>query len=397
MISASTVNPRGMEWMQDPRPLFEAVLAHGIIRTDEACYIGRHEDVTKFLKTDTRKLQQDHLDGPLMRTMLFQDGHDHRRLRKIVQAPFSPKGLRSIEAHVQRLCDKLFETVRRSETTDFVGSFATEFPLKVMTHVLGVSEATEADFRKCVTEFVQSFEPQSENAATAFNALRDKFNALLNNPVDCSEDGLWMAIRSAHIAGELSREEAIEAGCFMIVAGIESTTNSLGSAALLLLENPSELAKLANDMSLLPQAIEEILRFEAPVKVSTHRFLKEDLELADQTLPAGTCVLAIIGAANRDPQVYKEPNVFKIDRNHNPHLAFGGGSHFCLGAHLARLELQMAVRHLTPYLAQMQLAIPEPQSLWDKISRQAPMPRAYLWRNHPEIRGLAHLNLQIRR
>lgn len=392
--NSASIEPRNARWLQNPYPMYREIQQRRVIQASDAWYLGQYNDVLQFLKSGATVKSRPDLEGsPLMRSMLFKDGTDHRRLRGIAQPFFSTKGIQAMEEMIHDHCNREWKRFGQPGQVDLLRTFANDFPVAVMSEILGVDDADRARLSRLALAFVESHESVDESANTgqmlhAFEALRQAFDGLLE--VRVSPNGLWARVQQGLADGELTREEAVETGCLMMVAGIETTTNALASGIKLLIEHPEQVEILKAHPEKIPGAVEEILRFESPVKVSTHRYLTEPMVVGDVEIPAGACVLGMIGAANRDPEVFDQPDVFNVDRAKNPHLAFGVGIHTCLGAHLARLELNAAFTAILPHLSAMKLS---PRRTWLPWRK----PSAILWRPHREIRGLSSLPISISR
>ncbi len=278
-------------------------------------------------------------------SMLNSDGEAHDRLRRQVYRMFTPAlivGQRAaIEAYVTRLVSGL---VGAGEV-DFVADLAVHVPGHVIGHLLGVPEADCPMLRKWSENIVQYFDVDrsearkalAESTSAEFAAyLRDLKADRLRSP----RDDLVTRLVEAERAGEMSEDEFISTAMLILMAGHGSTIDVLGSGMHSLLRFPVEMQRLRSDPSLMPTAVQEMFRFESPLPFFD-RYAAEDVEVGGTVYPRGTRFGLLYGAANRDPEQFVEPDRFDVGRTPNRHLAFGGGAHFCLGNHLARLDMDI--------------------------------------------------------
>ena len=306
--------------------------------------------------------------------MLLQDGAPHTRLRKLVAKAFTPRMVERLRPEVQAVCDACVERVLAKGTLDVAEDVARIVPSTVICLMLGVPLADRPRFTEWTANathaLVVQFAPTEAmaRARPALEKLVEYFEAMIEaRRKNLGEDLVSELIRAEEDGDRLTSAELLVQSVGLLAAGFETTIGliSLGMRQLLL--HPDQLAKLRADPALIGSAVEECLRFDPPI-LATLRVLHEDVEWHGQTLPADTPILAMLGAANRDPRAFEDPERFDIARRGAPHWGFGGGAHFCLGAHLARLETQAAIGTLVRRLPSLSLG-DEPLKWSDSLFR----------------------------
>lgn len=302
----------------------------------------------------------------LARWMVFKDPPEHTRLRRLVHPHFTPKAVRGLAPRVRAIADDLLSDMvaagRRGGPVDYIRAFAFPFPAIVIAEVLGVPPADRDLFKSWSDElhplvFGALRSPgRHERAARALLELSGYFRRLMADRRRPGGDLLSALLAEHGASGDQVSADEIVAMCVMLLfAGHETTTNLLANGLLALLRHPGELSLLRDRPSLVPAAVEESLRYDGPVKLSV-RWVRDDLELGGRQVAAGGRVLLVQASANRDPAVFASPADFIVTRRANPHVAFGLGAHFCLGASLARLEAEAALRAVLERLPGVRLA-----------------------------------------
>ena len=293
-------------------------------------------------------------------TMLTMDPPAHTRVRGLVTKAFTPKAVEVLRAHIEELVDTLLEPMSAGAAFDVVEELGRPLPALVICELLGVPESDRPWLQQLSHAGTVLVEPlldaeQLRAGDAALRQLLDYFGDLVTERRRHPQPDLLSAMALAEMEGERlqDRELAINA-ILLFAAGHETTTNLIGSGSLALLEHPDELAKLQRDPSLVPGAVEELLRYESPVQL-TGRRAAEDLEIGGQTIPAGERVIVLLGAGNRDPERFADPDRLDVTRPEVRPLTFGGGIHFCLGAALARAEAQIAFTKLLGRFPRMSL------------------------------------------
>jgi len=301
---------------------------------------------------------------PLERNMLDLDAPDHTRLRGLVHQAFTPRLVERMRARVQTLADELLDAVARRGEMDLINDYALPLPMTIITEILGVPTSDRHKFHKWSKAVVSLSSPNVTMRVIPpvwmfIRYLRRFFKVRRRNP----QDDLATALIEAEEAGDkLSEDELLAMVFLLLIAGHETTVNLIGSGTLALLEHADEMEKLRRDPSLIKPAVEELLRYTAPVFMTTERYARENVTIHGVTIPRGEMTLGVIGSANRDEKVFENPDSLDITREPNKHLSFGQGVHFCLGAPLARMEAQIAVNTLLRRMPELRLRV-SPDSL----------------------------------
>jgi cytochrome P450 len=318
--------------------------------------IFRHADVMRLLretKVGVRTTEGllpgvDETDAP-RRFMLLQDPPNHTRLRRLVSKGFTPPAIERMRPHVQQLVDELLDRVRDQGGMDIIADLAHPVPSTVVCQMLGVPLSDRALFTDWTAQVTHLLLPRfltPEQRTRSFEAVMKLANYFGDLVVErkrkLGDDLLSTLIRAEEAGDRLSPEELIVQAIGLLIAGFETTIGLIGNGARQLILHPDELAKLQARPELIGPAVEECLRYDGPIG-ATIRVVHEDVRFGAVLIPKNSQVFASIFAAQRDPRVFTDPDRFLIERDHSAHLAFGGGIHFCLGAHLARMEAQIAL------------------------------------------------------
>lgn len=289
--------------------------------------------------------------------LLFMDPPRHTQLRAIVSKAFTPRSIAALEPRVRAISAELLDAIAAGGgACDLVADYAEPLPLRVIAEMLGVGGEDGARLARWSHAIIDlgltiMGSPEDSAAASASFLAADAEMAawlagLLADRRAAPADDLITRLATAEVDGaRLGDDEILRFVQLLLAAGTETTTNLIDNAVLCLLDHPAELARLRADPSLVPRAIEEVLRFRSPGQ-AMFRVAAEDVALGGRTIPAGAFVLAMIGAANRDPSQFADADRFDVARDPNPHLAFGHGMHYCLGAPLSRLEGRIALADL---------------------------------------------------
>ena len=283
--------------------------------------------------------------------MLFRDPPTHTRLRMLVHKAFTPRMIEQLRTRIQSVTDHLLDVACAKGEMDIVADLAVPLPVMVIADMLGVPESDRHLFRGWSRDLAHTLEltdsqdiyNRGASATVDFSGyLRDLANARRRHP----EADLMSALVEAEDQGDkLTEQELISTCILLLVAGHETTTNLIGNGMLALLRNPDQLEKLKANPALGRSAVEELLRYDSPVQMTSRSVLHE-MECNGQTLKRGMQVSFMLGAANYDPAHFDQPGKLDITRDPNPHLSFSNGIHYCLGAPLARLEGQIAIQTL---------------------------------------------------
>jgi cytochrome P450 len=296
--------------------------------------------------------------------MLLNDPPVHTRLRKLVQQAFTPRALARIASTVERGVGACLDAIAQEDEFDLVAGLALPVPSIVICEMMGVPAADRARFTAWTADATHDLQLMPDPAIArradeASFALRDYFHHLVEERrANLTDDILSGLIRAEQDGGTLAHGELISQAIGLLIAGFETTIGAISLGVRSLLRHPEQLARLRAHPELIKPAVEECLRFDTSIPV-TSRILHADAVFGGVTLPADTPVLALVAAAQRDPAVYTDPDTFDIGRDEAPVLAFGGGIHHCLGAHLARMELQTSILGLVQRFPGLELVTEE--------------------------------------
>ncbi len=303
----------------------------------------------------------------LQRQMLFVDGKDHARLRSLANKAFTPRVVEGMRAGIQSLVDRLLEKPSRDGAMDVVAELAHPLPVTVIGQLLGVPEADNPRLKRWSDDFAAFLDGSSLTTETTPGALRsigefmDYFRVLTLERRGASYTDLLQGLVEAELEGDRLSEDELLANCVLLLAaGHETTTNLIANGILALLKHPDQLDALRANPTLIASAVNELLRFESPVQ-NTERRAARDVELGGVWIAADQAMLIVLGAANRDPAAFAEPDRLNIGRTGPAHLAFGYGAHFCLGAALARLEGQIAIGTVVQRFPRLRLVDQSPR------------------------------------
>ena len=366
----------------------------------DAWTVTRYADVVTVLKDSRFSVDPRHLSGgknPLERWwlprtfrlisegLLNKDDPDHYRLRNLVQKAFTSRLIESLEPHIEQITDELLENLDTRKPVDLIREFAVPLPLAVISHMLGVPERDRFEFRRLTSRIMTGALPSGMlnmlRAAYAMHRLMRFLDYLLDLKRREPDSGLISALVAAEQTGDsLSADELLAMLFLLLFAGHETTVNLIGSGTLALLDNPGQMQLLIDHPALAGSAVEELLRYTNPVQFGASRIALEDVELGGVKIKQNSVVVAMLSSANRDEEVFENPETLDIARESNRHLAFGFGIHFCLGAPLARMEGRIAFNKLLKRFPNMQLAVPRTQ---------------IRWRASPVFRGLEALPVQL--
>ncbi len=320
---------------------------------------------------------------PLTRNMLDVDEPDHARLRSLVSKAFTPRRIEQMRDRIEALANDLLTAAQARQHLDLIRDFARPIPTTIIAEMLGVPIQDRRRFTRWSSAIVSA---DSTRWATV-RAIPDLWlfiryiRRLVRTRRTDPRDDLLSALIEAEEAGQRLNEDELLAMVFLLlVAGHETTVNLIGNGVLALWQYPDQLERLRDDPGLIQPAVEELLRYSGPLELATERYAREDLAIADVTIPRGSLVFAAIASANRDDRQFSEPDTLDITREPNKHLAFGQGAHFCLGASLARLEGQIAIGALVRRAVQWRLAVE---------------PAALRWRRGLVLRGLKALPVTV--
>lgn len=352
------------EVLADPYPLYQRLRTEAPVLWDpylHAWVVTRYEDVVTVLHHFSAKRTPTSEQfaamglaelGPIAqmmtKQMLFMDAPAHTRLRSLASTAFTPARVEGLRSHIREIIDTLMEPLLRAGRMDVINDLAAPLPAIVTAELLGVPVADCDQLKDWSADFAEvlgNFQHNPDRASRTLKCVEEMtayFREAIQRMRTEPREGLINALMTAEIDGDRLTEEEIIANCIVtMVGGQETTTNLIGNGMLSLIRNPEQLQRLRDDLTLIPSAVEELLRYESPSQ-HTARICPEDTELGGKQIRKGQAVIAVMGAGNRDPERFPDPDRLDLARTDNRHLAFGWASHFCFGAPLARIEGQLA-------------------------------------------------------
>ena len=302
--------------------------------------------------------------------MLRRDPPDHTRLRKLVSKAFTPRALEQLRPRVEELADRLLTPLARRGEFDVIRDFAVPFPVTIIAEMLGIPACDFATFKRWSDHLVGFLDPLASPGPKVLRKTVDEFDAYMSRLAEerrqkPAEDLLTALVQADEQGQRLSAQELQGTLALLLAAGNETTTNLIGNGLVALLRHPDQLAWLRDNPSLTERAVEELLRWDSPVQL-TMRIPTEAIDFDGVHFETHQAVVTVLGAANHDPEAFDRSDVLNLDREPNEHLAFGQGIHFCLGAQLARLEGQVALRELARRFPNLRLAADRPR--WRRLT-----------------------------
>ncbi|HEV1993706.1 MAG TPA: cytochrome P450 [Candidatus Acidoferrum sp.] len=384
--------------LANPYPLFHRLRSEDPVHWDpylHAWVVTRYADVQKVLlefsaqRTPTPQQLAEMgladlspIADVMVRQMLFLDPPAHTRIRALASFAFTPQRVEVLRSHIREITNRLIDSVASKGRMEIIADLGDPLPTTVTCEMLGVPTSDRHQLKEWSQDFAEmlgNFQHNPERAPKVRRSVEEMskyFKSAIQEIRRYPKEGLIHAFLTAEVDGDRFTEEEVIANTIVtMVGGQETTTNLIGNGVMTLLRHPAEFQKLKSDLSLIPSAVEEMLRFEPPSQ-HTARLAPHDLELGGKKIQKRQAAIAVMAAGNRDPERFPDPDRFDITRTDNRHLSFGWGAHFCFGAALARIEGQSAFESLARRLPNLQLA-PEP----------------LVWRENLGLRGLTALNV----
>jgi cytochrome P450 len=369
-------------FMRNPFPTLTRMREAGPVARVKLPFLGKtwmattHEAVSEVLKDDSRFVRNPKNAGKrrmagmrwwmpgtlrvLSENMLAHDDFNHRRLRKLVDQAFTRQSVEGLRQRIAAICDDLLDRLGPGPA-ELMEGLARPLPLTVICELLGLPEEDRPSFRKWVKALM--------NVTSAWGIFRflpglyrlvRYFKRHFEQCRQQPRAGLMTALVQAEQDGDnLSANELLSMAFLLLVAGHETTVHLIGGGVLALIISPEQKARLLADWSLAPTAVEELLRFVCPVQIAKPRYVRDDLDFHGRPLVRGEIVIPMLSSANADPHRFHDPERLDITRSPNPHVGFGAGMHFCLGAQLARVEAQVVLEKLFTRFPNLSLAVPE--------------------------------------
>jgi len=377
----SAFNPMDPEFLSDPYPTYHRLRDEDPVHHSPMDFwvLTRYEDVAAVLR-DPRFIKEPLVSMVAARfgvsvppgvglSMLDRDPPDHTRLRSLVSKAFTPRVVEGLRPRIQKMVDDLITRAEAVGTMDLIEEFAYPIPVNVICEMLGVPVEDHERFKGWSLDIARGLDsvwlpPESEipkRSGAARHAIGDYMRGLIAERRASPRGDLLSALIIAEEAGDkLSEDELIATCILLLIAGHETTVNLIGNGTLALLRHPEELRRLRQTPGLITSAVEELLRYDGPVQ-RTARITSTEVTIGGRTIPKGEMVMPFIGAADRDPSQFPDPDRLDLGRADNRHIAFGWGIHFCLGAPLARVEGQIAIDTLVRRLPRLALVDAEPE------------------------------------
>ncbi len=386
------------EVLANPYPLFHRLRREDPVHWDSylhAWVVTRYPDVLQVLhdfsaaRTPTPEqlaemglAQLKPIAQLMVKQMLFMDASAHVRLRGLASKAFTTARVEALRSHIADIVNRLLDEVQAKRRMDVIADFADPLPAIVTAELLGVPVSDHKQLKAWSANFAEmlgNFQHNPDHAQLMLRTVEDMTSYFLEAVREIKahpREGLIHSLLTSEVDGDrLTEEEVVANTIVTMVGGQETTTNLIGNGVLTLLRNPEEMERLRRDMSLIPSAVEEMLRYESPSQ-HTARLAPADIELGGKLIRKRQAVIAVMAAANRDPERFADPDRFDITRTDNRHVAFGYAAHFCFGAPLARAEGQIAFQAMLQRLTNLRL---EPQRL--------------TWRTNLGLRGLTALHV----
>jgi cytochrome P450 len=313
--------------------------------------------------TDTTNLPSFFILGG---SMLTVDEPDHRRLRRLVSKAFTPRYIESLRPDVQRIADELLDRVQAQGHMDIIDDYAFPLPINVISEMLGVPQADRGQIRVWSEELARGLGGRDPGVMAHMRAFGEYTAHLVaEKRLHPADDLISQLIAIEEEGDHFSEAELLSMITLLIFAGHETTSNLIGTSTLMLLDHPDQLARLKADLSLVPSAVEELLRFNGPATTVGPRFATADIEIAGQQIKRGDSLIITLFSANHDETQFTQPDELDIARTLNRHIGFGHGIHTCLGAPLARLEGDIAFTTLLKRMPNLHLSVPRESITWE--------------------------------
>jgi pimeloyl-[acyl-carrier protein] synthase len=385
--------------LADPYPLYARLRTEDPVHWDpflHAWVVTRYAEVVTVLQSFSakcapapQKLESiglsalDSIGQIMVLQHLFMDPPDHTPLRAVCSQAFTPHRVERLRARIQQIVSTLLEPVLSVGRIELMADLANPLPAIVSAEILGLPPSDHEQLKAWSADFAEvlgNFQHNPDRSSQMLRSLNDStayFRAAIRRERERQTgDSMISVLLNAEIDGRPLTEEVVIANCILLMVGAQETTpNLIGNGMLTLLRNQGEFQKLRSNPSLLPSAIEEMLRFEAPSQHTT-RIPQQDVQLGGKNISRGQSVIAVMGAANRDPERFPDPDRFDITRTDNKHLAFGAGPHYCFGAPLGRMEASIAF-----------------SALFGRVSELSLADSQFIWRDNLGLRGLSELPL----
>jgi cytochrome P450 family 107 subfamily K polypeptide 1 len=344
-------------------------------------FITRYEDCVAALKNplfikDFHKIadiiDEKQRSGPsplprrdvMRQNLLFLDEPDHTRLRQLIHRGFTPRRIEDLRQRIHEIADDFLDKMEDQAQPDLVRDFAIPLPITVIAELIGIPAEEREQFRAFASDLI--FARDEAVVDRALDDFTDYFDAKFEARRRQPQDDLLSILVNVEEAGDtLSRLELLSMMWILIIAGHETTVSLISNGTLALLEHREQFERLCRETRLIPTAIEELLRFDGPLECATIRWASQDMQIEDNLIKRGDVIMISLVSANRDASIFANPDTLDISRTENPHLAFGHGIHYCLGAPLARLEGAIAFEKLFQRYPRLELSCQHHELKWN--------------------------------
>ena len=379
-------NPSSYGMVQDPYPVYAQLRERSPVhysRLAGGLVLSRYADVDQVLRAhvrfssdpDVRKSPKIGYTQPRQeRSMLFMDPPDHGRLRTLVNKAFTRSAINALEPRIRVIMTALLDAIEEPGGFDLMETVALPLPVIVIAEMLGIPQQDRARFRLWSDQRARLLEPmltksERELAVEAAKKLNDYFLSIINSRQGAPQDDIMTRLVQAEEQGDtLTETEMLNMLKLLLIAGNETTTNLIGNGMLALLRHPQQLQALRDDPGLIPVAVDELLRYDSPVQMAM-RCAVEDGDINGVPVRAGQDIILLGGSANRDPEVFENPEQISFKRPKQDHISFGRGIHYCLGAGLARLEARIAFEMLLERFTSLRLLTDNPEFRYSTVLR----------------------------
>ncbi len=344
-------------------------------------FFSRYEDAVAIFKQSTSisnnifKVLPKSDTNPFFMHVLNSDGADHTRLHRLVNRFFTTKYIKNIEPHIEAVIKNLIDAIEKKETVDLISDFAEKIPFGVIANLIGIPVADMEKIREWTIDISDGLdtilinEDRLKKREEALFNFVNYLRQLVKKEDEIDSKSLLYSLIQAEKEGHLEKDELLGMVGFFLVSGHETTISLIGNGLWLLLSHPEQWQLLHNDPEMIPSAIEEILRFESPLQRSSFRIVEKAVEINGTKLEPGEQISVLIAAANHDENIFEHAEKFDIQRDPNPHLAFGLGVHNCIGRHLARVEARIAFEKIIEHFPSMHLQNMKPKWKKNTLSR----------------------------
>lgn len=353
-------------------------------------FFSRYEDCVAILKqsasisNDMFKVLLKSDTNPFYMHMLNRDGTEHTRLRGLVNQFFSTKYIENLENHISNVVDNHIESMIKQKDINLITDFAEKIPFDVIASIMGIPVTDMPKIREWTLAIGNGFDTLTANEdiiqklQQALLLFLNYLRALIKNEEQIEQQTVLYSLIQAQKEGHLNEDELLGMVGFLLLSGHETTISLIGNGLWLLLSHPEQWQLLVNEPDMIPRAIEEVLRFESPLQRSNFRIVTETIDINGNIMKPGEQLSVVIASANRDENIFEDPNSFDIQREVNPHIAFGIGVHNCIGKQLARVEARIAFEKIIAHFPNMKL--------------QSTVPK---WRRSTFFRGLESLYVTL--